>query len=208
MVCRVRARLRHWECIQRFWTFGCHVKALFTNLFSTLRLVQAIAGHFKHNLCHLHLTHPNLTDESLRAAVNQAPRHSQLGFEESTRLSPKFQEFIGILQDLTTVICMERDLQRFGERISWRWCLCLLRLLVFEDIDAIFGKDREKLLTDSVLTFSGDAFFKITDDYSIFFHSSAAKWLLSTIFLLHLLTIYNAIQDFQYHFSPQASWTP
>lgn len=67
-------------------------------------LIQAIAGHFKHNLCHLHLTHPNLTDESLRAAVNQAPRHS---------------------------------------------------LLVFEDIDAIFGKDREKLLTDSVLTFSG-----------------------------------------------------
>ena len=26
---------------------------------------------------------------------------------------------------------------------------------MFEDIDAIFGKDREKLLTDSVLTFSG-----------------------------------------------------
>ena len=33
--------------------------------------------------------------------------------------------------------------------------LDILRLLVFEDIDAIFGKDREKLLTDSVLTFSG-----------------------------------------------------
>ena len=29
------------------------------------------------------------------------------------------------------------------------------RLLVFEDIDAIFGRDREKLLADSVLTFSG-----------------------------------------------------
>lgn len=28
-------------------------------------------------------------------------------------------------------------------------------LLVFEDIDAIFGRDREKLLADSVLTFSG-----------------------------------------------------
>ena len=27
---------------------------------------------------------------------------------------------------------------------------------MFEDIDAIFGKDREKLLTDYVLTFSGD----------------------------------------------------
>eukprot|EP00439_Symbiodinium_sp_Y106_P005712 s4957_g1.t1 len=67
-------------------------------------LVQAIAGHFQHNLCYVHLTHPNLTDESLRAAMNQAPRHS---------------------------------------------------LLVFEDIDAIFGRDREKLLADSVLTFSG-----------------------------------------------------
>ncbi|CAE7840436.1 BCS1 [Symbiodinium sp. CCMP2592] len=67
-------------------------------------LVQAIAGHFQHNLCYVHLTHPNLTDESLRAAMNQAPRHS---------------------------------------------------LLVFEDIDAIFGRDRERLLADSVLTFSG-----------------------------------------------------
>ncbi|CAE7899431.1 BCS1 [Symbiodinium microadriaticum] len=67
-------------------------------------LVQAIAGHFQHNLCYVHLTHPNLTDESLRAAMNQAPRHS---------------------------------------------------LLVFEDIDAIFGRDREKLLADSVLTFPG-----------------------------------------------------
>ncbi|CAE7394263.1 BCS1 [Symbiodinium pilosum] len=67
-------------------------------------LINAVAGHFQHNLCYVHLTHPNLTDESLRAAMNQAPRHS---------------------------------------------------LLVFEDIDAIFGRDREKLLTDSVLTFSG-----------------------------------------------------
>lgn len=67
-------------------------------------LVQAIAGHFEHNLCQVHLTHPHLTDESLRAAVNQAPRRS---------------------------------------------------VLVFEDVDAIFGRDREKLLADSALTFSG-----------------------------------------------------
>merc|ERR1711948_49968 len=46
----------------------------------------------------------HLTDESLRAAVNQAPRRS---------------------------------------------------LLIFEDVDAIFGKDREKLISDSPLTFSG-----------------------------------------------------
>jgi len=67
-------------------------------------LIQAIAGHFEHNLCHVHLTHPHLTDESLRAAVNMAPRRS---------------------------------------------------ILVFEDIDAVFGRDREKLLIDSSLTFSG-----------------------------------------------------
>lgn len=67
-------------------------------------LVQAIAGHFEHNLCHVHLTHPWLTDESLRAAMNQAPRRS---------------------------------------------------ILVFEDVDAIFGRDREKLLADSTLSFSG-----------------------------------------------------
>jgi len=67
-------------------------------------LIQAIASQFEHNLCHVHLTHPHLTDESLRAAVNQAPRRS---------------------------------------------------LLIFEDVDAIFGKDREKLISDSPLTFSG-----------------------------------------------------
>jgi len=52
----------------------------------------------------VHLTHPQLTDESLRAAVNGAPRRS---------------------------------------------------LLLFEDVDAVFSKDREKLLLDSALTFSG-----------------------------------------------------
>jgi len=67
-------------------------------------LIQAIAGHFEHNLCHVHLTNPRLTDESLRAAMNQAPRRS---------------------------------------------------VLIFEDIDSIFGHDREKQLLDSTLTFSG-----------------------------------------------------
>jgi len=67
-------------------------------------LIQAIAGHFEYNVCYIHLTHPHLTDDSLRAAVNQAPKRS---------------------------------------------------LLVIEDVDAIFGRDREKLLKDSPLTFSG-----------------------------------------------------
>ncbi len=35
-------------------------------------LIQALAAHFEHNLCYVHLTHPQLTDESLRAAVNEA----------------------------------------------------------------------------------------------------------------------------------------
>ena len=67
-------------------------------------MVQALAGHFKLDLCPVDLTHPNLTDESLRAAVYQSPRKS---------------------------------------------------VLIFEDIDTIFGRDGEKLLNDSLLTFSG-----------------------------------------------------
>lgn len=67
-------------------------------------LIQAVAGQFHYNICSVHLSHPRLTDDSLREAINQAPKRS---------------------------------------------------LLVFEDVDAIFGKTREKLLQDSPLTFSG-----------------------------------------------------
>jgi chaperone BCS1 len=67
-------------------------------------LIQAVAAHFQYNICYAHLTHPLLTDDSLRAAVNNSPKRS---------------------------------------------------LLVFEDVDAIFGKDREKLIPDAKLTFSG-----------------------------------------------------
>jgi len=67
-------------------------------------LIQAVAGKFQYNICSVHLTHPRLTDDSLREAVNQAPKRS---------------------------------------------------LLVFEDVDAMFGKNREKLIQDSPLTFSG-----------------------------------------------------
>ena len=67
-------------------------------------MIQAFAGHFKLDLCPVDLTHPNLTDESLRDAVYQSPRKS---------------------------------------------------VLIFEDIDTIFGRDGEKLLNDSLLKFSG-----------------------------------------------------
>lgn len=67
-------------------------------------LIQAIAGKFEYNICYVHLTHPRLTDDSLRTAVNQAPKRS---------------------------------------------------LLVLEDVDALFGRNREKLVKDSPLTFSG-----------------------------------------------------
>jgi len=67
-------------------------------------LIQAIAGKFEYNICYVHLANPRLTDDSLRTAVNQAPKRS---------------------------------------------------VLVLEDVDALFGKHREKLIKDSPLTFSG-----------------------------------------------------
>lgn len=67
-------------------------------------LIRGIAGHFQHNIGYLHLSHPQLTDDSLKQAVNQAPKRS---------------------------------------------------LLVLEDVDAVFGPDREKLMEKSFLTFSG-----------------------------------------------------
>lgn len=67
-------------------------------------MIQAIAGNFAYNICYVHLTHPRLSDDSLREAVNQSPKRS---------------------------------------------------LLVFEDVDAVFGRSRDKLVKDSPLTFSG-----------------------------------------------------
>jgi len=67
-------------------------------------LIQAAAGHFRRSVCYLHLSHPELTDDSLRAAVDQAPRRS---------------------------------------------------VLVLEDVDAVFGPNREKLIKESPLSFSG-----------------------------------------------------
>jgi chaperone BCS1 len=67
-------------------------------------LIQAVAGKFEYNVCYIHLSHPRLTDDSLREAVNQSPKRS---------------------------------------------------LLVLEDVDAVFGRNREKFIKDSPLTFSG-----------------------------------------------------
>ena len=118
------------------------------------------------------MTHPNLTDESLRAAVNQAPMHSQLGecspgeLEnlEMSRFCFWFERLMCLLfRELLLlngiIITVRNPLLRLIFRRFRRKKHGPLaerpRLLVFEDIDAIFGKDREKLLSDSVLTFSG-----------------------------------------------------
>jgi chaperone BCS1 len=66
--------------------------------------VQALAAHFGRNVCFLLPTHPEMTDDSLRAAINRIPENS---------------------------------------------------IVVFEDIDALFGKDRSNQIKNSSLTFSG-----------------------------------------------------
>eukprot|EP00657_Telonema_sp_P-1_P010745 TRINITY_DN531_c0_g2_i4.p1 TRINITY_DN531_c0_g2~~TRINITY_DN531_c0_g2_i4.p1 ORF type:complete len:364 (+),score=36.10 TRINITY_DN531_c0_g2_i4:129-1220(+) len=68
-------------------------------------LIQALAGAYERNVCYIHPTHPKMTDDSLRAA----------------------------LDDSTT-----------GGAI-----------IVFEDIDAMFGKNRDNKVRNSPLTFSG-----------------------------------------------------
>ncbi|KAF0716361.1 hypothetical protein As57867_002881, partial [Aphanomyces stellatus] len=67
-------------------------------------LIQAIAGHYARNMYFLQPTHPKLTDDGLRSAIEQIPANS---------------------------------------------------VVVFEDIDALFSKTREKKVADSPLTFSG-----------------------------------------------------
>jgi chaperone BCS1 len=67
-------------------------------------MVQALAGHFKRNVCYLLPTHPDMTDDNLREAVHQIPQNS---------------------------------------------------IVVFEDIDALFDKNRDNKNNKSSLTFSG-----------------------------------------------------
>jgi mitochondrial chaperone BCS1 len=67
-------------------------------------MVQALAAHFHRNVCFLMPTHPEMTDDSLRAAINRLPDNS---------------------------------------------------IVVFEDIDSLFTKDRANKVKSSSLTFSG-----------------------------------------------------
>jgi len=67
-------------------------------------LIQALAGAYERNICYLQPTHPDMTDDSIRCAVKEAPDDA---------------------------------------------------IIVLEDIDALFGKDRSKKTDRSSLTFSG-----------------------------------------------------
>ncbi|KAG8462988.1 hypothetical protein KFE25_001761 [Diacronema lutheri] len=67
-------------------------------------LIQALAGEFERNLCYLNPSHPDMTDDALKHAVERAPVSS---------------------------------------------------LIVLEDIDALFSKQREAKVAQSKLTFSG-----------------------------------------------------
>lgn len=67
-------------------------------------MIQALAGMFHRNVCYLMPTHPDMTDDSLRDAVNDLPDEA---------------------------------------------------IVVFEDIDSLFAKDRSNKVSKSSLTFSG-----------------------------------------------------
>jgi len=67
-------------------------------------MIQALAGRFGRNLCYLSPTHPELSDDSLKSAIERVPDNA---------------------------------------------------IVVLEDVDALFGKDREKKINQSPLTFSG-----------------------------------------------------
>jgi len=67
-------------------------------------MIQALAGRFGRNLCYLSPTHPELSDDCLKSAIERVPHNA---------------------------------------------------IVVLEDIDALFGKGREKKIQQSPLTFSG-----------------------------------------------------
>jgi len=67
-------------------------------------MIQALAGHFKRSVSYLMPTHPKMTDDSLKEAINSLPSET---------------------------------------------------IVVFEDIDSLFNKDRSNKITSSALTFSG-----------------------------------------------------
>lgn len=67
-------------------------------------MIQALAGKFGRNLCYLSPTHPELSDDCLKSAIERVPDNA---------------------------------------------------IVVLEDVDALFGKNREKKIQQSPLTFSG-----------------------------------------------------
>jgi len=67
-------------------------------------MIQALAGRFGRNLCYLSPTHPELSDDGLKSAIEKVPQNA---------------------------------------------------IIVLEDVDALFGKGREKKIQQSPLTFSG-----------------------------------------------------
>eukprot|EP00928_Gymnodinium_smaydae_P055463 TRINITY_DN3899_c0_g1_i4.p1 TRINITY_DN3899_c0_g1~~TRINITY_DN3899_c0_g1_i4.p1 ORF type:complete len:379 (+),score=64.47 TRINITY_DN3899_c0_g1_i4:64-1200(+) len=67
-------------------------------------MIQALAGKFGRNLCYLSPTHPELSDDNLKSAIEKVPDNA---------------------------------------------------IVVLEDVDALFGKNREKKIHQSPLTFSG-----------------------------------------------------
>lgn len=67
-------------------------------------MIQALAGHFKRSVSYLMPTHPKMTDDSLKEAINSLPTET---------------------------------------------------IVVFEDIDSLFSKDRSNKISSSALTFSG-----------------------------------------------------
>merc|ERR1712050_358821 len=67
-------------------------------------MIQALAGRFRRNLCYLSPTHPELSDDCLKSAIERVPVNA---------------------------------------------------IVVLEDVDALFGKGREKKIHQSPLTFSG-----------------------------------------------------
>lgn len=67
-------------------------------------MIQALAGRYGRNLCYLSPTHPELSDDCLKSAIEKVPQNA---------------------------------------------------IVVLEDVDALFGKGREKKIQQSPLTFSG-----------------------------------------------------
>lgn len=55
-------------------------------------MVQAIAGHFKRNVCFLLPTHPEMTDDNLRDAIQSIPDNSIVVFEDIDALFTKGRE--------------------------------------------------------------------------------------------------------------------